>query len=379
MPSRILILLLTICVSIGILAFIHSPLFAQTSNSPQYREPSIPRLGELTANELVQQHLQKGDNNISSEVYRRMHHAPDDVRAELFAVFLSVVSDRSRSYYHRGDAMIRLRSAFKPDRDEVFIDALISIITDDAEEFLVRDAALRYMPWIVGNQRALSALLQFVTRPIVAPSYLIKVDAAPYRLRAGAIFSIGRCGGIATDPLIELWNDEKFGYHTNIISALGLAAIDDERALDFLLSLLRDADLSSPESAHTSYAQTILRSLGTVGQSTLEIDIPPDSAPSFSPNPSVRPRVRLALERGMRTENRPNIVEAAARSLARMSRKGDSAAISRLQSVLPYLSPAGQKTIESYIKRLEASEPIITPPVDIPLMDRVPAPPTGSQ
>ena len=356
-----------------LLFFLSNNLQGQTTALNRAPEVDYPFI-TLSADELVHTAISIGPgSSYLVEIIRRFDEGEENVQTALIAALLTIINDRTQLILHRNLSMLYLTHCHNP--PTVAIDTLIGIITNKKEALLIKESAVRTLAGFAAVHQNNYTLIQKVHSTLVQiladPAYEELYRTYPFLTKATS--SIGLCGPIATETLLELWNN-KSDTLFDIAIIHGLGNTGDVRALDFLLDLVAKADLKSP--MFDNHGRIAIIALGSMGRYFLGTR--PKKAPRLPDTISLA-RVRSALEKAMQPDNHPFVLGAAALSFAKTSKRGDQLAISRLESILPYLEPPNQKLIESFIKKLEPRELFVTPPVDVPLMDRVPSPPAGSQ
>ena len=321
---------------------------------------------KLTASELVNRLVMDSpfhDRRVYHEMVRRAKYASPSDRSQIISAYLSIVNDTSQPSEHRWNAISDLTIVVGA-KQPIVADSLIAIAMNNNEELTLRKSAIRALPQVARNQKVLSALIKILNTTKTRGGF----DCDIMRFKGRTFVAIGMCGKIGTDILLESFDGLGSTYGFNVIEALGHTG--DTRALDFLISLLNEVDMKE------RYCGAILNALKLLGQHFqgdyfLE--------PHGQPDPISLSKVRFALESALNIDHRPDVIKFAGICLTHITPKGDLVTISRLRSFLPYLNPSQHNELEAYIKRLEPSETIVTPPIDVPLMDRVPTPPTRSR
>ena len=251
-----------------------------------------------------------------------------------------------------------------------FIPTLNSEEPNFEEDISVRRCAVRSLSEAARNQKdlsakALAALVQISKTAVERITVDTRSTPASWcgssdenRFIGATIVSIGLLGEIDTCALLELWSSDRFQKRTStagpsFIMALGYTG--DVKALDFLLSRLRQADLKRHQGA-------LFHALGLLGrqfQGNLLFDY--ESVPVRPPDIVSWSKVRAALEQGLQSDNHPITIEVAAEELARITEKGDIATISRLRRILPYLESSAQNRLEKTLDSLEEPNPVVNP------------------
>ena len=330
------------------------------------------RVSELSAAELVQRlaHHTTRDHWTTKEIHKRLgSEALPQQRSELIDALLSVAKNGTTTE-HRRRAMGYLTRYVK---GPVVIDAYMDIATNDSD-MNMRDLAAKKLPYLSRNDpRILSFLIE----------YLESLDPRATRAKNKIIVAIGVCGEIATDSLFDLWNSVRYehnmhAHRASFYSAFGCTAATSPRSLDFLISELKKTNLKTLE----GYATSILSALSETAQvATGALNDFLD--PPLPPNYTAASQIRSAVERGLRTENHPWVIKAAATAYLHATRDCDvPSAISRLRGFLPYLEPEDQENLEFLFHwKFQEVRNNQNPPLRVnpPLMDRTPVPPTGSQ
>lgn len=326
------------------------------------------KVSELSAAALVQRlaHHTTKDSCTRNEISKRLgSEALPRQRSELIDALLSVAKNATAHYSHRISAMVYLTHDVK---EPVVIDAYMEIAMNDSDELSC--TAARKLPYLSReNPRILSFLIE----------YLESLDSRAAGARAinSIIVAIGVCGEIATDTLFDLWNNKRYnrdGHRVSLYSAFGCTAARSTRSLDFLISQLKEKDLKTFEGNTTSILYS-LSSAARVATGSLNDFLDPPHPTDYA----VASKIQSAVEPGLRAENHPDVIKAAATAYLHATRGHDlPATISRLQGFLPYLEPKDQEDLE-FLFRWKWNEVNTSqnPPLwgDPPLMDRVPAPP----
>ena len=325
------------------------------------------KVSELSAAALVQRlaHHTTKDSRTRWEIYNRLDsEAPPRQRSELIDALLSVVRNETAPYSHRSSVMVILTHHVK---EPVVIDAYMELAMNDSDAHM-RIRAARKLPYLSReNPRILAFLIE----------YLESLGPRATRAKSQIITAIGVCGEIATDTLFDLWNNERYNnssHRVSLYSAFGCTAARSTRSLDFLISQLKEKDLKTFEGNTTSILYS-LSSAARVATGSLNDFLDPPHPTDYA----VASKIQSAVEPGLRTENHPDVIRAAATAYLHATRGHDlPATISRLRGFLPYLEPKDQEDLEFLFrwkwKEVNTSQ---NPPLwgDPPLMDRVPAPP----
>ena len=325
------------------------------------------KVSELSAAELVQRlaHYTTRDQSTRQEIRKRLgSEALPRQRSELIDALLSVAKNETAHYSHRNSVMGYLTRYVK---EPVVIDAYMELAMNDSDVHM-RIHAARKLPYLSReNPRILAFLLE----------YLESLDPVPSKSISGIIVAIGVCGKIATDTLFDLWNNERYNnsvHRVSLYAAFGCTAARSTRSLDFLISQLKETDLKTSG----GYITPILYVLSKTAMSATDA-LNDFLDPPFPPNYAVASKIQSAVEPGLRAENHPDVIKAAATAYLHATRGHDlPATISRLRGFLPYLAPEDQDDLEFLFRwkwnKVNTSQ---NPPLwgDPPLMDRVPAPP----
>lgn len=325
------------------------------------------KVSELSAAELVQRlaHHTTRDQSTRQEIRKRLgSEAPPRQRSELIDALLSVVRNETAPYSHRSSVMVILTHHVK---EPVVIDAYMELAMNDSDAHM-RIRAARKLPYLSReNPRILAFLIE----------YLESLDPVPSKNISRIIVAIGVCGKIATDTLFDLWNNERYNnssHRVSLYAAFGCTAARSTRSLDFLISQLKETDLKTSG----GYITPILYVLSKTAMSATDA-LNDFLDPPFPPNYAVASKIQSAVEPGLRAENHPDVIKAAATAYLHATRGHDlPATISRLRGFLPYLAPEDQDDLEFLFRwkwnKVNTSQ---NPSLwgDPPLMDRVPAPP----
>ena len=324
------------------------------------------KVSELSAAALVQRlaHHTTKDSCTRNEISKRLgSEALPRQRSELIDALLSVAKNTTAHYSHRISAMVYLTHDVK---EPVVIDAYMEIAMNDSDELSC--TAARKLPYLSReNPRILAFLIE----------YLESLGPRATRAKGQIITAIGVCGEIATDTLFDLWNNERYNnssQRVSLYSAFGCTAAWSTRSLDFLISRLKEKDLKTFEGNTTSILYS-LSDAAMVATGSLNDFLDPPHPTDYSRVS----KIRSAVERGLRADNHPEVIKAAATAYLHATRGHDlPATISRLQGFLPYLEPKDQEDLE-FLFRWKWNEVNTSqnPPLwgDPPLMDRVPASP----
>lgn len=325
------------------------------------------KVSELSAAELVQRlaHHTTNDSRTRHEIFDRLDsEAPPRQRSELIDALLSVVRNETAPYSHRSSVMGFLTHHVK---EPVVIDAYMELAMNDSDAHM-RIHAARGLPYLSReNPRILAFLIE----------YLESLDPVPSKDINWIIGAIGVCGEIATDTLFDLWNNERYNnsvHRVSLYAAFGCTAAWSTRSLDFLISQLKEKDLKTFEGNTTSILYT-LSDAARVATGSLNDFLHPPHPTDYA----AVSKIQSAVEPGLRAENHPDVIKAAATAYLHATRGHDlPATISRLQGFLPYLDPEDQEDLEFLFgwkwNEVNTSQ---NPPLwgDPPWMDRVPAPP----
>ena len=352
-----------LCSSIGLtlsfLLLLSNNLRGQNINSAQHAHFPFTN---VPAEELIQSLLLQHRPSVSmywDELFRRFDSGTSMEQSDLITACLKVITDTSQPDRQRYRVMHYLTYSHNP--TVMTVETLIAIATNKEETLSIKEIAIKSLAGFAAvhqNNHVLTRKVHSTLVEILAdPAYEELYQTYPFL--ATTTRHIGLCGPIATDTLLELWNN-KSDTLFDIAIIHGLGNTGDVRALDFLLDLVAKTDLKSP--VFDSHGRIALVALGSIGRYFLGTR--PKKAPR-SPDPISLARVRSTLEKAMQPDNHPLVLGAASLSFAKTSRRGDFASISRLESVLPHLEPSHQKLIESFIKKLEPRELIVTPPADV--------------
>ena len=322
------------------------------------------KVSELSAAALVQRlaHYTTRDQSTRQEIRKRLgSEALPRQRSELIDALLSVAKNETAHYSHRNSVMVYLTRYVK---EPVVIDAYMEIAMNDSDELSC--SAARKLPYLSReNPRILAFLIE----------YLESLGPRATRAKGQIITAIGVCGEIATDTLFDLWNNERYNnssHRVSLYSAFGCTAARSTRSLDFLISQLKEKDLKTFEGNTTSILYS-LSSAARVATRSLNDSLDPPHPTDYA----VASKIQSAVEPGLRAENHPDVIKAAATAYLHATRGHDlPATISRLRGFLPYLDPEDQEDLE-FLFRWKWNEVNTSqnPPLWPPLMDRVSAPP----